>query len=71
MRTGAKNLWRVVYVPHSQQMMEAVERMLTEEGILVRRQMLHWSVSGAEMFELCVLDSEAQEARQLILEHGY
>ena len=51
--------------------LEAAERMLTAEGFLARRRELNRSVSGAGTYELCVLESEAQEARQLIMERGF
>ena len=70
MRTGTSGLWLVVYMTHSLPALEAAERMLQDEGFLVRRRALRRSVSGGA-YELCVLESEAQEARQLIMERGF
>ena len=71
MRTGTSGLWLVVYMTHSLPALEAAERMLQDEGFLVRRRDLNRSVSGAGTYELCVLESEAPEARQLIMEKGF
>ena len=68
MRTDSDDLWRVIYVAHSAQALESVERMLTDEGFLVRRREVEHVLSGAH--ELCVLESEAREARQFIQEKG-
>ena len=63
--------WLVIYMTHSLLTLESAERMLTEEGFLVRRRTLQRAVSGGGAYELCVLESEAQEARQLIVEKGF
>ena len=67
MRTGADGLWRVIYMAHSLQVLKSIEELLRGEGFLVRRR----EESGAGAYELCVLESEAREARQFILEKGY
>lgn len=64
-------VWLVVYMTQDLRALEAAERMLTDEGFLVRRRELHRAVSGAGAYELRVLASEAQEARQLIMERGF
>ena len=71
MRTGAEGLWRVVYMTHRLELLEAAERMLTDEGFLVRRRALHRAVTNGGAYELRVLESEAAEARQLIMEKGF
>ena len=68
MRMGS--LWLVVYMTHSESRADAVERMLQDEGFLVRRRVLNRAISGAGAYELSVLESEAQEARQLLDEKG-
>ena len=67
MNTDGRGVWLVIYMTRSLQALEAAERMLSGEGFLVRRR----EVSGANTYELCVLESEAQEARQLIMEKGF
>ena len=71
MRARENGVWLVVYMTPSLQALEAAERMLTEEGFLVRRRELNRSVSHAGAYELCVLEAEAREARQLIMEKGF
>ena len=62
--------WMVVYMTHSPQQAKAVERMLTDEGFLVQCRALNRAVSNSGTYELCVLESEAQEARKLLVENG-
>lgn len=59
-------MWLVVYISPSLQMADAVERLLLDEGFLVRRK----AVSGSDTYELRVLESEAKEARELLVEKG-
>ena len=59
-------MWLVVYMCASLQMADAVEQLLRSEGFLVRRR----EVLSSGMVELCVLESEAQEAREMLVEKG-
>ena len=70
MKAKAGGHWMVVYMTHSLQQAEAVERMLTDEGFLVNCRALNRAVSSSGTYELCVLESEAQEARKLLVESG-
>lgn len=70
MREKSSGHWMVVYMTHSLQQAEAVERMLTDEGFLVNCRALNRAVSSSGTYELCVLKSEAQEARKLLVENG-
>lgn len=66
MKTGASGVWLVVYMCTSLQTADAVEQLLHSEGFLVRRR----EVLSSGMVELCVLESEAQEARKMLVEKG-
>lgn len=70
MKSAAGGRWLVVYMTNSQRTAETVEQLLQSEGILVRCRALNREVSGAGTYELCVLASEAQEAREILLERG-
>ena len=59
-------MWLVVYMCASLQMADDVEQLLRSEGFLVRRR----EVLSSGMVELCVLESEAQEAREMLVEKG-
>ena len=59
-------MWLVVYMCTSLQTADAVEQLLYSEGFLVR----HREVLSSGMVELCVLESEAQEAREMLVEIG-
>lgn len=69
MKTGAGGRWLVVYMCRGRQRLEEVERMLTDEGFLVRSRALERGV-GDGAYEICALESEAQEARSFLLEKG-
>jgi len=69
MKTGAKGRWLVVYMCRGRQRLDEAEKMLMEEGFLVRSRALERSlVDGA--YEIYALESEAQEARNFLLEKG-
>lgn len=70
MKSSSGGVWMVVYMAHNQHQADLVERMLRDEGFLVRMQALNRAVTGSGVFELRVLASEAEEARRFILENG-
>ena len=71
MARGENALWMVVYMAHGKQRADSVESLLQAEGFLVKRRQLDRAVSeGDGAFELLVLKSEAQEAREFLLEKG-
>ena len=71
MTRGDNALWMVVYMAHGKQRADNVESLLQAEGFLVKRRQLDRTVSETEgACELLVLKSEAQEAREFLLEKG-
>lgn len=70
MKSGTAGHWLVVHVTYSHQAAEKVQQLLQAEGFLVRCRALNREISGSGTFELCVLASEAQEARKILLEKG-
>lgn len=70
MKTNPGGVWLVIYMTGSERQAESAEHILQAEGFLVRRRTLNRAVSGAGTFELQVLASEAEEARQLLMEKG-
>ncbi len=69
MKPDSEKMWRVVYIAHTQQGAETVEQVLQQEGFLVERRTLS-AVGSAGAFELRVLKSEAEEARNVLNERG-
>ena len=70
MKATSGGLWLVVCVSYSQRQADAVEQLLRDEGFLVRVRVLNRAISGSGVFELCVLASEAEEARRFLSERG-
>lgn len=64
-------LWMVVYMAHGKQRADDVISLLQAEGFLVKRRQLDRSLSETDgSYELLVLKSEAQEAREFLMEKG-
>lgn len=71
MKSGGEAKWLVVYLSDSRDRAENAARLLADEGFLVRGDVPGGPVSHSEMYELRVLQAEAQEARQLLIENGF
>ena len=72
MARNENSLWMVVHMAHGTQRADYVEALLQAEGFLVKRRQLDRSVSETDgACELLVLKSEAQEAREFLLEKGF
>lgn len=71
MKTGVKP-WITIQVLHTAEQAEAAQQILEAEGFLVNVHSLAHSVSqGENCYEIMVLKSEANEARELLMEHGF
>lgn len=66
MNRSANGRWLVVYMCRGRQKAMDMEKLLTDEGSLVRSQVM----GGEDTYEIHALESEAQEARNFILENG-
>ncbi len=64
--------WIVIHMAHSQQEAERLKQKLTEEGILVRLKPVYKNRPAKEnCYELLVLHSEIEAAREIFLEKGF
>ena len=64
-------MWMVVHMARSQAAAEEICDCLTKEGLLVRLHPVYRSVASQEnYYEVRVLESEMQEARNILLECG-
>ena len=70
MRGNPSALWRVIYIARSAQQAEQIEDLLREAGFLVDWNKLDAS-SIREDIEIRALESEAEEARQYLMEQGF
>jgi hypothetical protein len=64
-------MWVVVTLAKSKESAKSIETLLATEGILVKVKPLYKNVSEDEnYYEIHVLESEAGEAREILLEKG-
>ncbi len=65
-------MWMVVHMARSLSLAQTLREKLEREGFLVRLSPVYRAVSDDEnYFELMVPESEAVEARQVLLDVGY
>lgn len=63
-------MWTVVYMANTKQDAEQIEKILSEEGFLVKiRSISKNNVNGT--CEVLVIRSEVEEAYSLLMQHGY
>lgn len=64
--------WIVIHMARSQREAQRLSDKLTDEGILVKLKPVYKNKSEQEnYYELMVLSSEAEEAREIFLEKGF
>ncbi|MDO4548977.1 MAG: hypothetical protein Q4D04_12835 [Clostridia bacterium] len=63
--------WVVIYIAHSSKRREAVTRLLTNEGFMVKARGIAKALDGEdECYEILALSSEAGQAREILQEAG-
>ena len=65
-----ESIWRVIFIASDPQRLEGAEHLLAEEGFLVRRRAQERTTHSNATVELLVLKSEAEEARNCLMENG-
>ena len=64
--------WIVIHMARSQQEAQRLSRKLSDEGVLVRlRPVYRNRLEQENYYELQVLQSEAETAREIFLEKGF
>ena len=64
-------LWTVIHMTRGQVRAQEILQVLQAEGFMARVQQMSRAMSGEENdFEILCLQSEAQEAHQLLIERG-
>lgn len=64
--------WIVIQMARSAEQAETLQRLLADEGFMVRvRPVARQLASGDNYHEVMALSSEAQEARDFLLEKGF
>ncbi len=63
--------WRVIHMTRTEKHAEVILAFLSEEGILARSRQVYRGVASEDnYYEIRVLDSEAAEAQQLLIERN-
>lgn len=69
---GSQSVWLVIHLAHSAECAKRIEDMFRAEGLVVKTHPLYRNRSVQEnLYEILVLKSEAQEAHDLLIEHGF
>ncbi len=65
------SVWIVIHMAHSEKAAEEVCVLLTSEGLMARQKAVYRNVSSEEnYYEILVIKSEAQEARNILMERN-
>ena len=68
----AASMWTVVYLAKNKRIAEKVSELMTNEGVLVRLQPVSKNTGDEDSyFEILVLESEVEEAHNILYELGY
>ena len=64
--------WTVILMTRGQARADEIISLLKAEGFMARARQMSRAMSGEENdFEITCLDSEAREAHQFLIEHGF
>lgn len=67
----AAGMWTVVYLAKNKAMADKVSNLMSQEGVLVKTQPVSKNTGNEDgYFEILVLESEAEEAHNILYEKG-
>jgi len=65
-------MWTVVYLAKNKKIADKISQLITREGVLVKLQPVSKNTGDEDgYFELLVLESEIEEAHNILYELGY
>ncbi len=65
-------MWRVVYIARSKPTAESIEKLLSNEGFLVRLKPVYKNLDDTcNYFEVLVPLSESEEVHAILMENGF
>jgi len=65
-------MWTVVYLAKNKKMADKVSSLMTQEGVLVKVQPVSKNTGDEDgYFEILVLESEVEEAHNILYELGF
>ena len=71
MRQNDSAHWRVIYIARDERQAQLIEDLLCEGGFMVDRRRTTPENARLDDIEIKALTSEAEEARQYLMEKGY
>ena len=71
MRQNDSAHWRVIYIARDERQAQLIEDLLCEGGFMVDRRRTAPENARLDDIEIKALTSEAEEARQYLMEKGY
>lgn len=63
-------MWKVVYIAANQAQAEMLKNLLRSEGVLANTRPVGMAMLGDGMYEILVLESEADEAQLILCQHA-
>jgi hypothetical protein len=63
-------MWKVIYIAVNRAQADMLKNLLTSEGIMADTRPAGLSMLGDGIYELLVLESEAEEAKEILCEMG-
>jgi len=68
----AASMWTVVYLAKNKRLADKVNELMSREGVLVKLQPVSKNTGDEDSyFEILVLESEVEEAHNILYELGY
>ena len=65
-------MWTVVYLAKNKRIAEKISKLMTSEGVLVKLQPVNKNTGEEDSYvEILVLESEVEEAHNILYELGY
>jgi len=65
-------MWTVVYLAKNKRIAEKISKLMTSEGVLVKLQPVNKNIGEEDSYvEILVLESEVEEAHNILYELGY
>ena len=68
----ATSMWTVVYLAKNKRIADKISNLITSEGVLVKLQPVNKNIGEEDSYyEVLVLESEVEEAHNILYEYGY
>ena len=69
---GSQSVWMVIHLARSEDGAQRIADMLGGEGLVVKTHPIYRNKTAQDnLYEILVLKSESEEARNLLIKHGF